>query len=317
MVSISSTKLVRERTRNFCKNIKNWTLIEDNLEILKNIADNLHKEYDLIPEKEKLGKGRLYIARHVAKEIYQYLKTEVKVDNEYIIQFIRKAFNFVENKNIQIIQHFALLFLSEYITQFSEEFENIIPLLEKAVNNEEWAIKMSCVYPIITILKKEPDKILGFLSNWSKSENENLRRLVAESLRPRAEIKWLRDPTKNDKVLEILTILNKDPSISVRKSVGNNIKDLSRYMPEKILDLMEKWIISLNIKGHDELATEVGLSREEKRLIWTIKHAMSWLKENKPEFHSRIGKILGKNYILYFDEKRNKLAKPKKKMFSI
>ena len=76
---------------------------------------------------------------------------------------------------------------------------------------------------------------------------------------------------------------------------------------------MDKWINDSNIKVYEELATENGLSQEEKRLIWTMKHAMRWLKERNPDFHPRLEKILGKNYILYFDEKRNRLAKPPKK----
>ena len=47
-----------------------------------------------------------------------------------------------------------------------------------------------------------------------------------------------------------------DSSIYVRKSVGNNIKDLSKYMPEKILKLMEIWIKQSNIEVHAELAEE-------------------------------------------------------------
>jgi len=124
----------------------------------------------------------------------------------------------------------------------------------------------------------------------------------------------LRDPRKNDKVLKILTSLRKDPSIYVRKPVGNNIKDLSKYMPEKMLDLMEKWIKTqrkeTKINIHNELAMEEGLSKEEMQLIWTMKHAMRWIRAKNPELHPRLEKILGKNYILYFDEKKNRLAKP-------
>jgi len=105
------------------------------------------------------------------------------------------------------------------------------------------------------------------LTNWINDKNQNLRRFVAESLRPKAEIKWLRDSNQNDKILDILTKLNSDPSISVRKSVGNNIKDLSKYMSQKIIDLMQTWIKEANIRVHDELATEIGLNRVEKRLI--------------------------------------------------
>ena len=39
---------------------------------------------------------------------------------------------------------------------------------------------------------------------------------------------------------------------------------------------------------------------------------MRWIQKKNPKFHSNLENILGKNYILYFDEKRNKRANPPK-----
>ena len=55
---------------------------------------------------------------------------------------------------------------------------------------------------------------------------------------------------------------------------------------------------------------ELGLKKVEKRLIWTIKHAMRWIKNRIPELHPRLEITLGKYYLLYFDEKRNRLTRP-------
>ena len=73
---------------------------------------------------------------------------------------------------------------------------------------------------------------------------------------------------------------------------------------------MMNWIENSNIKVHDDLASEIGLTKDQKRLLWTIKHALRWLQKKNPEFYPQIKKILGKHYILYFDEKKNRLAKP-------
>ncbi|QEE16402.1 hypothetical protein DSAG12_02232 [Promethearchaeum syntrophicum] len=113
--------------------------------------------------------------------------------------------------------------------------------------------------------------------------------------------------------MEILDLLRADPSVYVRKSVGNNLKDLSKYMPEKILKLTKKWVKNANIEVNNELASKSKKERGEKHfyLIWTIKHGLRWLKARNPEYFSQIQEILGKNYILYFDEKKNRTAKPK------
>jgi hypothetical protein len=76
---------------------------------------------------------------------------------------------------------------------------------------------------------------------------------------------------------------------------------------------MEQWINESKIKVHNNLATEIGLNKYEKRLVWTMKQGMRWIKDRNPEYHSCLEKILGRNYVLYFDEKRNRLAKPLRK----
>ena len=313
MVSISSSKLIRERTRDFCKKLEDWHHIEKGSLIYEKINNFLQKEYDLIPEKERIGKGAVFISRYISKEMIQFLRQEIKVNTNYFIEFSENAFNYGENKGYLKILHFTLLFFAEFIAQFPEELENVKHLIEKWANHEEWQIRESTGEAILSGLKKIPENTLDYLIKLAKNNNENLRRLVSESLRPRADVKWLRDSTKNGRVLKILEILRNDASIYVRKSVGNNIKDLTKYMPEKMFNLMESWINESKIKVCDELATEIGLNKEEKRLIWIIKHGMRWLKERKPEYHPQLEQLLGRYYILYFDEKKNRLARPLRK----
>ncbi|MHA1785139.1 MAG: DNA alkylation repair protein [Candidatus Helarchaeota archaeon] len=312
MVSVSSSRLIRDRTLKFCKEIKNWKLNNDNVDLLEEINRLLYKEYEIIPEKERIGKGAVYVSKFVSKAIFEHLNNLNLIDENYVEKFIQIAFQHGSETDSMILKHFALLFLAEYVLNFPQKITRFIPLIESWLMHEDWDVRETILWTIINALKKTPNEVLELLMKWSVSDNEYLRRAVSEALRPKTSIKWLRDPSKNDKVLEILTILNKDQSMYVRKSVGNNLKDLTKYMPEKILELMEQWIKNENIKVHDELASEVGLSKEQKNLIWTIKHAMRWIKNKNPELHPRLEKILGKNYVLYFDEKRNRLAKIKR-----
>jgi 3-methyladenine DNA glycosylase AlkC len=210
------------------------------------------------------------------------------------------------------IMHLALYIFAETIYQFPDQFDNVKSYITMWANHKEWQIRESIGEAIIAALKKRPGECLEYLLKLATSDNENLRRLASESLRPRADIKWLRDPAKNDFILKILTCLRLDSSIYVRKSVGNNIKDLSKYMPQKVFRLMEKWIIQSNIEVHKELAAEKGLTKDQQRLLWIIKHGMRWIQKNNPEYHSNLERILGLNYVLYFDEKSNRFAKPPK-----
>lgn len=310
MVSISSAGKIKERTREFCAKIKNWDEIFNSYAFFKKIDIHLQNEYDLIPEKERIGKGNVYISRYVVKELYSFLKKKLNMPQSNFIQFTIKFLEYKKQTDTLSVFYVALFFLAEYIEDFPEDFKKIAPLLKKLANKEDWKLREGVIYPIISVLKKAPAIILPFLSKWSTEGNEYLRRLVAESLRPKAEVKWLRNPEKNDEVLKILTKIRKDSSLYVRKAVGNNIKDLSKYMPEKMLKLMEDWLNIEQIRVHDKLATEIGLNPDEKRLISIIKQAMRWIKDRNPEYHKKLESILGSYYILYFDEKTNRLAKP-------
>lgn len=310
MVSTSSSKLIQDRTKFLCEKTTEWNDLKRLPKIFELIKTHLHTEYNVVPEKERIGKGYVFIGRYVAKEIFQYLKTQIKVNEKYYIEFAEKAFIWGEKNGAQEFQYFSLLLLSELINYYPNQFEKIINIIEKCATHEQWTVRETAIYPIIAGLKKNANQIFISLSNWAKNSDENLRRLVAESLRPKTEIKWIRDPSKNENVLDIITLLRKDTSIYVRKSVGNNIKDLSKYMPDKMLDLMERWIKEDNIEVRDDLTSEEGLTRDQKLLIWTIKHGMRWIREKNPELHPRLERILGKNYILYFDEKKNRKAKP-------
>ena len=70
MVSISSSKMIRERARESCNKMQDWNISEENSTIFKKIDSFLKKEYGTIPEKERIGKGIVYISRHVAKEVF-------------------------------------------------------------------------------------------------------------------------------------------------------------------------------------------------------------------------------------------------------
>jgi hypothetical protein len=72
MVSISSAKLIQERTYEFCNNVSDWDRLE-NSKLYKLMDEYLQKEYEIIPDKERAGKGTVYIAKHVAKAVFKYL----------------------------------------------------------------------------------------------------------------------------------------------------------------------------------------------------------------------------------------------------
>lgn len=89
-------------------------------------------------------------------------------------------------------------------------------------------------------------KMVAILKRWTRDKNEHVRRLAAEGSRPRgvwtAHIEaFKKDPQP---VFEILEPLKADESLYVRKAVANNLNDISKEHPEKVVKLAENWLKS-------------------------------------------------------------------------
>ncbi|TFF69147.1 MAG: hypothetical protein EU516_01480 [Promethearchaeota archaeon] len=310
MPSISSASQIKKRTLSFLQKIPKENFLQKSQELIIPLIDHLKHEYAIIPERERIGKGAIYICKHIAKELVSFLINTLQFESNNCLDLCREFYRYDMKNDFLLLKYLSLLILAEFLSKSPQYLHRAIDLIELGATDEEWSVRETSIYPIISCLKKNPDTTLEYLNNLTNRSNENLRRLSSESLRPSGAIKWLRNANKNDKVLHLLSKLRADNSIYVRKSVGNNLKDLSKYMPEKILNLMGNWIKSSKIKVKDDLASEKRLNKEQRNVIWTIKHAMRWIRKRDPKCNKELKEILGINYILYFDEKSNKYAKP-------
>lgn len=117
----------------------------------------------------------------------------------------------------------------------------------------EWDISMgalarftsSCTseYGVRPFLHQDPAKAMAYFYQWAEDENFHIRRLSSEGCRPRlpwgmALPKFKKDPKP---ILPILEKLKNDPTEYVRKSVANNLNDISKDHPDVVLDLCEQW----------------------------------------------------------------------------
>ncbi|KHF40611.1 DNA alkylation repair protein [Halalkalibacter okhensis] len=87
------------------------------------------------------------------------------------------------------------------------------------------------------------EKMITQLFEWSTETNEHVRRLASEGARPR--LPWgITVPALKENpslILPILENLKRDPSLYVRKSVANNLNDISKTHPELVREIAEKW----------------------------------------------------------------------------
>jgi len=78
---------------------------------------------------------------------------------------------------------------------------------------------------------------------WCLDRNDHVRRLASEGIRPRLPWgkqlpQYIADPAP---VISLLENLKDDPSDYVRRSVANNLNDISKDHPELVIEICDRW----------------------------------------------------------------------------
>ena len=173
----------------------------------------------------------------VAAELKQKMYETAKLLDEFLpgtyeeklatIQSIAPKFNGLEGMSFPAyVELFGLTY-----------FELSISALKKLTkySSSEFAIR-----PFII---QDQEKVMRQLLSWVTDENEHVRRLCSEGCRPRLPWAMALPALKSDPslILPILDRLKADKSLYVRKSVANNINDITKDHPDIVLELVEKW----------------------------------------------------------------------------
>ncbi len=118
---------------------------------------------------------------------------------------------------------------------------------------EEFTKYSSSEFAIRPFIAKYQEKTMKQMLKWAKSDNYHVRRLASEGCRSRlpwamALPEFKKDPTL---ILPILENLKDDESEYVRKSVANNLNDISKDNPDIVIDIAKEWLGSN--KNRDKL----------------------------------------------------------------
>ncbi|MCW9033311.1 MAG: hypothetical protein OQJ97_03755 [Rhodospirillales bacterium] len=102
----------------------------------------------------------------------------------------------------------------------------------------------SSEFAIRPFLQNHQELTLKTITPWTKDQDEHVRRLVSEGTRPR--LPWgirlttfVKDPKP---VVQLLETLKDDPSEYVRRSVANNLNDISKDHPELAVTVAQSWM---------------------------------------------------------------------------
>lgn len=121
------------------------------------------------------------------------------------------------------------------------------------LDQEHWALSMAALerytpyataeFAVRAFIVKDEKRMMAQMLSWTKSSNEHVRRLASEGCRPRlpwGEVlpNFEKDPSL---ILPILEQLKTDPSPYVRKSVANNLNDISKSHPDLVKKIAKDW----------------------------------------------------------------------------
>lgn len=108
---------------------------------------------------------------------------------------------------------------------------------------EKYTTYWSSEFAVRPFIINHEERMMKKMYLWSKHENEHVRRLSSEGCRP--QLPWAqslpafkKDPAP---IFPILEQLKTDPSQYVRKSVANNMNDISKTHPELVAKLAKDW----------------------------------------------------------------------------
>lgn len=202
--------------------------------------------------------------RHIAQVLHQFLNADYKVGIKQLLQI----FDFAKNHTTGTLG-FEYMFFPDYVEVYGLDY------FDESVSAMEEITKFtSCEFAIRPFFIKYPERTLQQMLAWSKHEHAMVRRLSTEGSRPRLPWAMALPAFKKDPqpILPILRRLRNDSSESVRRSVANNLNDISKDNPELMFQLVKPW------------------KKESKDVDWVVKHGCrTLLKQGLPHVMTLFG----------------------------
>lgn len=210
-------------------------------ELIRDLASRIHAVYPAFPMDAFVNdildetwealelKARM---RRISVQMGTYLPTEYaqaigiidKVVSEYPAGF----------------NDFTLMYFPDFVEVHGQDachWDVSVAALERytASSTSEFAVR-----PFII---NHPERMMRQMAVWARHDNEHVRRLASEGCRPQlpwgqALVCFKKDPSP---VLAVLELLKADPSLYVRKSVANNLNDISKTHPDLVTQLAQDW----------------------------------------------------------------------------
>ncbi|NOU58346.1 DNA alkylation repair protein [Marinifilum caeruleilacunae] len=202
--------------------------------------------------------------RHISICLKNHLSNDFKESTIQLLSLISYC-----QKNGITDKALEFMFIPDFIEQYGlEEYESSIHAIEQVTQFT------SCEFAVRPFIIKYEKQMMNQMLKWADHPQHDVRRLASEGCRPR--LPWamaLPSLKKNPaSIFPILEKLKSDSSEYVRRSVANNLNDISKDNPDMVIRTATNW---------------QGVSKD---IDWVIKHACrSLLKQGNIEVMQLFG----------------------------
>ncbi len=217
------------------KNIYNEKFFEQFTKSVKTVFPRFNKKSFLkaIYDSEWEGRELKQRMRHITLVLQKLLTNNYKKNTTILLKLIP-----ILKKNGFANDNLEFIFFPDFIEVFGlDSYSESVKVIERITQF------VTCEFAIRPFILKYPDKMLQQMHSWSNHKHASVRRLASEGCRPRLPwamaLPFLKEDPKP--ILPILDNLKNDPSEYVRRSVANNLNDISKDNPAIVIGLVKKW----------------------------------------------------------------------------
>lgn len=174
--------------------------------------------------------------RHIAHVLARALPADYPAALPILLRAMGPAAPSPEGRGMEAFHHFPhTVFVQEH------GLDHPAPSLAAM---RELTSRSSCEFAIRPYLQRHEALALETLRAWTADPDEHVRRLVSEGTRPR--LPWAprlpRFQADPSPVVALLETLKDDPSSYVRRSVANNLNDISKDHPHLVVETCGAWL---------------------------------------------------------------------------
>jgi 3-methyladenine DNA glycosylase AlkC len=198
---------------------------------IRHVPVILEELYAVIPDNKRVSFGRVYTIQELSRYLFSSLADANAAVYEVGSTMFEKTDDF-RSKGV------ALGVLSFYGIN---DYERVLPFFESSASSPSWGMREFAQMFFRKIIQKKPNEAKAYLLKLSLSKDPRTRRFVSETLRPVKENKWFYK--RPDYPVSILRNLFRETSAYPRASVGNNLSDLARHLPDFVFGLVNELVV--------------------------------------------------------------------------